>query len=221
MLARHKLRTGIGTMIPENRFSTASLCGMNMHYYKDNQDREHRLTHDVAAFHRWAISDVLTLSRSDKLFCEFDKQKYGSNGDVDIAVWQNPGEESEVTIGVEVKVIHLNKNGEFKSEKKFKHNKQIDALIKDGWDYVFFFDFIVVEPSNSWFHEQAFDGFDKYSKEVKSDICGHAVFQINSVAHKPESEAGSISSRLIKKPSRNINDLGREKVLAALRAYKP
>ncbi|GBE00410.1 hypothetical protein BMS3Abin07_02461 [bacterium BMS3Abin07] len=195
------------------------LCIMNVHYYTDNQNREHRLTRDIVTFHRWAISDVLDLSPRDKIICEFDKRRYGAEGDVDIAVWKNPGLENEATIGIEVKVIHLNKHGEFKSYKEFKHNKQIEALTNDGWDYVFFFDFIVVEPSVGWFHDQAFDGFDKYSKEVESVICGHAVFQVNSVAHKPEAEAGSISTKLIKDASPNLNNPGRAEILRALREY--
>jgi len=190
-----------------------------MHYYTDNQNREHRLTHDIVTFHRWAFSEILELNTSDKIICEFDKKQYGAEGDVDIVAWKNPGLENEAIIGVEVKVIHLNKQGEFKSKKEFKHNKQIRALVKDGWDYVFFFDFIVVEPSTGWFHEQAFDGFDKYSKEVESDICGHAVFQINSVEHKPEVEAGSISTKLIKAASPNLNNPGRDVILKSLREY--
>jgi len=192
---------------------------MNMHYYTDNQDREHRLTNDLVTVHRWAFDDVIELGPLDKIICEFDKSLYGAEGDVDIAVWKNPGLEDEAIIGVEVKVMHLNKQGEFKSKKEYKHNKQIKALIKDGWDYVFFFDFIVVEPSVDWFHEQAFDGFDRYSKEVESGICGHAVFQVNSVAHKPEAEAGSISKKLIKAASRNFNNSGRAAILKALREY--
>ncbi len=77
----------------------------------------------------------------------------------------------------------------------------------------------MVEPSSGWFHEQAFEGFDKYTKEVESDICGHAVFQVNSVAHKPEVEAGSISSMLIKAASPNLNNPRRKIILKALREY--
>ena len=119
-------------------------------------------------------------------------------------VWRNPGLEGESVIAVEVKVMFLNGKGNFKSKKALKHNKQIKALEKEGWDYVYFFDFIVVEPSESWFHEQAFEGFDKYDKTVKSNICGHVVFQINSVKHKPEPLAGSISYKVIKSASPNL-----------------
>ncbi len=191
----------------------------NIHYYIDNQNREHRLTQDIVRYHPWVFSDVLCLTPSDKNFCEFDKCRYGAEGDVDIVVWRNPGSESEEIIGIEVKVIHLNKEGEFRSKKEFKHNKQIKALVRDGWDYVFFFDFIVVSPSDSWFHEQAFDGFDNYSKRVECDICGHAIFQINSVSHKPEAEAGSVSTRIIKDASKNLNNPGRDEILRALREY--
>lgn len=151
------------------------------------------------------------------MFVEFDKKLYGAKGDVDIAVWRNPGLENESIVGVEVKVLFLNREGGFKSKKELKHNKQIKSLEKEGWDYVYFFDFIVVEPSESWLHEQAFDGFEKYDKTVKSDICGHIVFQINSVKHKPESIAGSISHRIIKSAIRNIGNKGRENIISALR----
>ena len=74
-----------------------------------------------------------------------------------------------------------------------------------------------MEPSESWFHKQAFDGFDKYDKTVKSNICGHIVFQVNSVKHKPESLAGSISHKVIKKASPNCDNNGRAKIISALR----
>jgi len=188
-----------------------------MHYYADNQNREHRLTHDICRFNLWAIAGILKLGPHDKIICELDKQRYGAIGDVDIAAWKNPGQMHEAIIGVEVKVIHLDKTGEFKSKKEFKHNKQLNNLVKEGWDYVYFFDFIVVEPSESWFHEQSFDGFEKYTKEVNCQSCGHAIFQVNSVAHKPEVQAGSISAILLKEAMRNLNNSGRGKILEALR----
>jgi hypothetical protein len=139
-----------------------------MHYYEEHQERETKLTKDIVSLHQWAIREVLAIVPADKIFVEFDKKSYGAEGDVDIVVWRNPGIEGESVIAVEVKVMFLNGEGNFKSKKEFKHNKQIKALEKEGWDYVYFFDFIVVEPSESWFHEQAFEGFEKYDKTVKS-----------------------------------------------------
>ena len=188
-----------------------------MHYYEEHQKRETRLTNDIVSFHRWAIAGVLGMGPSDKIFVEFDKKSYGAKGDVDIVVWKNPGLEDESVMAVEVKVMFLNGEGSFKSKKALKHNKQIEALEKEGWDYVYFFDFIVVEPSESWFHGQAFEGFDKYDKTVKSKICGHVVFQVNSVKHKPESFAGSISHKVIKSASLNPNNNGRTQIISALR----
>ena len=188
-----------------------------MHYYEEHQERETQLTNDIVSFHQWAIKEVLAIGPADKIFVEFDKKLYGAKGDVDIVVWRNPGLEGESVIAVEVKVMFLNGEGNFKSKKALKHNKQIEALEKEGWDYVYFFDFIVVEPSESWFHEQAFEGFDKYDKTVKSNICGHVVFQINSVKHKPESLAGSISYKVIKSASLNLGNNGRAKIISALR----
>ena len=188
-----------------------------MHYYEEHQERETKLTNDIVRFHQWAIKDVLAIGPADQIFVEFDKKSYGAKGDVDIVVWKNPGLEGESVVAVEIKVLFLNLDGSFKSKKEFKHNKQIEALEKEGWDYVYFFDFIVVEPSEGWFHEQAFDGFEKYDKTVKSNICGHVVFQINSVKHKPESLAGSISHKVLKSASQNSGNNGREKIISALR----
>ena len=188
-----------------------------MHYYEEHQERETKLTNDIVRFHQWAIKDVLAIGPADQIFVEFDKKSYGAKGDVDIVVWKNPGLEGESVVAVEIKVLFLNLDGSFKSKKEFKHNKQIEALEKEGWDYVYFFDFIVVEPSEGWFHEQAFDGFEKYDKTVKSNICGHVVFQINSVKHKPESWAGSIPHKVIKSASPNSGNKGRAKIISALR----
>ena len=189
-----------------------------MHYYEEHQERETKLTNDIVTFHRWAISDVLGVGPTDKILVEFSKESYGANGDVDIVVWRNPGLKSESVIAVEVKVVFLNRDGNFKSKKEFKHNKQIGLLEKEGWDYVYFFDFIVVEPSDCWFHEQAFDGFEKYDKTVNSKVCGHVVFQINSVRHKPESMAGSISYKVLKQACQNPENKGRSKIISALRS---
>jgi hypothetical protein len=188
-----------------------------MHYCEEHQERETKLTNDIVSLHQWAIREVLAIGPADKIFVEFDKKAYGAKGDVDIVVWRNPELEGESVIAVEVKVMFLNRDGNFKSKKAFRHNKQIEALEKEGWDYVYFFDFIVVEPSESWFHEQAFEGFEKYDKTVKSNICGHIVFQVNSVKHKPESLAGSISHKVIKCARPNPGNKGRSKIISALR----
>ena len=97
-----------------------------MHYYEEHQERETQLTNDIVSFHQWAIKEVLAIGPADKIFVEFDKKLYGAKGDVDIVVWRNPGLEGESVIAVEVKVMFLNGEGNFKSKKALKHNKQIE-----------------------------------------------------------------------------------------------
>ena len=191
-----------------------------MHYYEDLQNREKTLTRDFVSTHLRELYSVLDLKYGDLVVVELQKHRYRKDGDVDIAVWKNPGSQNEEIIAIEVKVIFLDKDGSFKSEKLVKHNKQINALIKEGWDYVWFFDFIVNMPSQGWFHPQAFDGHDNYRKSVDAAACGHVVFQINSVAHKPESMAGSISKNELRVATKNAKQENREILLNALREMK-
>jgi hypothetical protein len=190
-----------------------------MHYYEDPQSREKKLTRDFVYIHQSTLCQVLGLSQGDKVVVEFQKSRYGASGDVDIAVWKNPNSENEKLIGIEVKSLFLEEVGEFKSEKLLKHNKQIKALEKEGWDYVYLFDFIVTKPASGWFHPQAFEGYDNYRKTVESEKYGHVVFQINAIAGKPESMAGSISHKILQEAKAHKAKDGRLKIVEAFKSF--
>ncbi len=190
-----------------------------MHYYEDPQSREKKLTRDFVYIHQSTLCQVLGLSQGDKVVIELQKSRYGASGDVDIAVWKNSNSENEKLIGIKVKLLILEENGEFKSEKLLKHNKQIKALEKEGWDYVYLFDFIVTKPANGWFHPQAFEGYDSYRKTVESDMYGHVVFQINAVAGKPESKAGSICHKILQEAKAHEAKDGRLKIVEAFKSF--
>lgn len=191
---------------------------LNMHYYEDPQSREKKLTRDFVDIHQSTLCQALGLSQGDKVIVELQKSRYGANGDVDIAVWKNPNSANQKLIGIEVKSLFLEQGGKFKSEKLLKHNKQVKALEKEGWDYVYFFDFIVTMPANDWFHPQAFEGYDNYRKTVESKY-GHVVFQINAVAGKPESMAGSISHHVIQEAKALEAKNGRLKIVEAFKNF--
>jgi hypothetical protein len=186
-----------------------------VHYYQNNTDREKQLTRDFVSVHQAELCRALDLHQGDKVVVEMQKSRFARAGDVDIALWKNPYAENETFIAVEVKCLFLDSQGNFKSEKALKHNKQIRLLEDEGWDYVYFFDFIVTEPAIGWFHPQAFAGHDKYAKKVESAACGHLVFQINSVAHKPESMAGSISCKTLQLSQRLATTEKRERIKSA------
>ncbi len=176
-----------------------------MHFKDSQQDRERRVTAALA----WggALHDSLVRAIGIKgmywMTTEFDKSKYGRRGDVDIVFVTNPGKRGEAIYAVEVKVMYLRPEGQFQSEKKEKHHKQIALLEQEGWHRVFLLDVIVTAPASTWWHPQAFEGFDKFGKSVKSANAGHIVMQVNSVAHKPETDAGAVSVKVIK-PSRFV-----------------
>lgn len=167
--------------------------------------------------HQRLLCSLLGLKRGDKVVIEFQKKKYGRSGDVDIAAWINPNTEDERIIGVEVKSLFLNADGVFKSEKLLKHNKQLNALEKEGWDAVYFFDFIVSSPANGWLHPQVFEGYENYRKVVESMNHGHVVFFISSVAGKPESVAGGISHEVLQEAMPLSQKPDRIKILEALK----
>ncbi len=190
-----------------------------MHYYEDPQSREKKLTRDFVDIHQSTLCQVLGLSQGDKIVVELQKSRYGASGDVDIAVWKNPNSENERLIGIEVKSLFLEDGGKFKSEKLLKHNKQIKALVKEGWDCVYLFDFIVTKPASGWFHPQAFEGYDNYRKTVEGEKSGHVVFQINAVAGKPESMAGSISHKILQEAKAHGAKDGRLKIVEAFKSF--
>jgi hypothetical protein len=180
-----------------------------MHYYEDPQKREQKLTLDIVQTYWRYVADILKLDHDCRILIQMPKSMYAAKGDVDIAVWSHPNSESEALIAVEIKTMHLDKEGKLKSQKLNRHEKQLRNLEKDGWDYVWLFDFIVTEPVEGWWHPQAFDGYTKHKKIVGTEFYGHAVFQVNSVSGRSECEAGSISyqvlcqaSELSRKPHR-------------------
>lgn len=187
-----------------------------MHYYKDPQNREKRLTRDFVGIHIGELCRALALSGDDKIVVELQKERYGRRGEIDLAIWKNPGTAQENLIAVEIKVIVLEYDDSFSSEKWDKHNKQLNRCVEEGWDYVCFFDFIVTRPAAGWLHPQSFAGYDNYTKTVEAEICGHMVFQINSVAHKPESMAGSISWKKLRGAAKNQRIEHRDALVGAM-----
>ena len=123
-----------------------------MHYYKDPQNREKRLTRDFVGIHIGELYRALALSGDDKIVVELQKERYGRRGEIDLAIWKNPGTAQENLIAIEIKVIVLEDDDSFSSEKRDKHNKQLNRCVEEGWDYVWFFDFIVTKPAAGWLH---------------------------------------------------------------------
>jgi hypothetical protein len=152
-----------------------------MYYYQNHNKWEKKLTRDIVTNHKHILEEALNLGYADKIIVEFQKNRYQKHGDVDLAILKNAGSGTQDIIAAEIKVIHLNEKGGWESEKIGKHNKQINALIKEGWDYVYFFDFIVTKEEPNFIHSQSFDGFDRYRKNVEHPACGHIVFQIENV----------------------------------------
>ncbi len=190
-----------------------------LHYFEDPQRRESLLVEDVARHHWPFVGQVLGLPfQRQSLFTHLPKALYQKDGDVDIAVWNDPRTEKELLIAIEVKTLHLRRDGELKSQKPLKHEKQLLQLQEEGWDYVWLFDFIVTEPEAGWFHSQSFDGFDKHSKHVAPGF-GHAVFQINAVQGRPEADAGSLPQKVLAYPERIVLPSKREELLNVFRKH--
>lgn len=169
-----------------------------MHFRDDTQQREHRVT--VALTERGPLHDSLVqalgINRPYWVTAELDKSTYGRRGDVDLAFLINPGTRGERLYALEIKVAYFDADGIFKSEKKNKHHTQLRLLQDEGWHKVYLLDVIVTAPAMDWWHPQAAEGSRKLTKKVEGDVCGHLVMQINAVAHKPETEAGSVSCEL-------------------------
>lgn len=189
-----------------------------MYYYQNHNNWEKKLTRDIVTSHKYILEKALTLDCADKIIVEFQKNRYQKYGDVDLAILKSASSGTQDIIAVELKVIHLNEKGEWESEKREKHNKQINALIKEGWDYVYFFDFIVTKEEPNFIHSQSFNGFDRYRKNVEHQACGHIVFQINPVDGKSEESAGSISFEEIHKPIKNEAPGVKSKIIQAISA---
>ena len=171
-----------------------------MHFREDTQTREHRVTQALVSPGplQYELMSSLELNGTCVLIPELDKATYGKIGDVDIAIICNLGQREETICGIEVKVMHLTSDGRFKSKKEGKHVKQIRQLEEEGWDRIYLLDVIVTDPAQGWLHSQSIDGIANFEKECGGTIAGHLVMQINSVAHKPETDAGSASCILLK-----------------------
>jgi len=166
-----------------------------MHFKNETQQREHRVTEMLASpgFLQMDLLRELRIESPPLIACELDKSLYARNGDVDLVFATGWNTGAERLYAIEVKVMVLDGGGHFRSEKLNKHNKQLELLRNEGWHYVYLLDVIVTQPAQGWFHPQAFEGFDNYRKEVGDQCVGHIVLQINAVAHKPETEAGSFA----------------------------
>jgi len=172
------------------------------HFRDGAQEREHRVTVALSQPGPLHASLVRTL-RIDKPYwvtAEFDKAAYGRKGDVDLAFLIDPGKRHERLYALEVKVAYLDTSGILKSEKKNKHHKQLRLLCNEGWHKVYLLDVIVTAPATNWWHCQAGEAAQKLRKTIDDNVCGHLVMQINAVAHKPETEAGSVSCEM-KRPA--------------------
>lgn len=172
-----------------------------MHFKDLQQDREHKITAALASFGplHASLIEALDINPPYWMTTEFDKTKYGRKGDVDIALVTNLGGRGEAVWAIEVKVMHLTSMGHFQSEKLEKHHKQLAILAGEGWDRVILLDVIVTDPANTWWHSQDFEGYDNFKKKVNYPNVGHIVMQVNSIAHKPETEAGSVSFRVLQR----------------------
>lgn len=177
-----------------------------MHFRDETQQREHRVTEMLASpgFLQMDLLRELRIESPPLMARELDKSLYGRNGDVDLVFATGWNAGSERLYAIEVKVMVLESDGNFSSEKLNKHNKQLELLRNEGWHYVYLLDVIVTQPEQGWFHPQAFDGFDNYRKEVRDQNVGHIILQINAVAHKPETEAGSFAFHTVRQAIENV-----------------
>lgn len=171
---------------------------MPIHYFEDPQNRERKLTRDIAQIHLSTIALALELVGKGVPMFEIPKQLYGAQGDVDLLIFYEPDSEKEALVACEIKTIHLTRSGELKSVKAKKSNKQLENLRRDGFDYIWLLEFIVTEPAGSWFHPQAGDALFQETAKIANPSFGHAKFQIGAVAEKPESDAGSIGWKVVR-----------------------
>lgn len=171
-----------------------------MHFSDERQRREHWVTKALVTsdFLKTGLLRELGIESEPRVAREFDKACYGRSGDVDLVFATDWNTASERLYAIEVKVMILEEDGRRRSEKLKKHNKQLNLLKSEGWHYVYLLDVIVTQPAQSWFHPQAFAGFDAYQKTVEDQSIRHIVLQMNAVAHKPKAEAGSMSFRVIR-----------------------
>src|SRR5262245_139666 len=101
-----------------------------MYYYENRNEWEKKLTRDFVTNHESTLNRALNLTCTDKIIVGLQKNKYGKDGDVDLAILRNTDTGVRELIAVEIKVIHLNEKNEWESEKLDKHNKQVNQLIK-------------------------------------------------------------------------------------------
>lgn len=177
-----------------------------MHFRDQTQQREHQVTEMLASPGplQVRLRRELRIESPPLIACELDKSLYGRNGDVDLVFATGWSASAERLYAIEVKVMVLDGGGHFRSEKLKKHNKQLELLRKEGWDYVYLLDVIVTQPAQDWLHPQAFEGFDNYRKEVGDQRVGHIVLQINAVDHKPETAAASFAFNQIRPAIKNV-----------------
>ena len=177
-----------------------------MHFRDETQLREHRVTEALAS-PGFLQTDLLRELRIESHPCiarELDKSLYGRRGDVDLVIATGWNTVAEKLYAIEVKVMVLDGDGRFRSEKRNKHSKQLDLLRDEGWHYVYLLDVIVTHPAQGWLHPQAFHGFNNFQKEVEDQHIGHIVLQINAVDHKPETDAGSFTFHQIQPAIENM-----------------
>lgn len=176
-----------------------------MHFKAYEQLREHRVTEALTSpIFLPALLRELKVESMPLMVRELNKSLYGKNGDVDLVFAAGWGSDAERLYAIEVKVMVLESDGHFRSEKRNKHHKQLDRLKAEGWNFVYLLDVIVTQPSEGWFHPQAFEGFDNYRKDVPDQDIGHIVLLTNAIAHKPEIAAGSFSFKRMQPATENV-----------------
>lgn len=116
-----------------------------MHFKDEIQKREHRVTEALASpgFLQMNLLRELRIESPPLIACEIDKSLYGRNGDVDLVFAAEWNTSAERLYAIEVKVMVLDDNGHFRSEKLNKHHKQLELLRNDGlpsnwWTLVYF-----------------------------------------------------------------------------------
>lgn len=194
-----------------------------MHFRDEQQEREHQVTQALVnpgPLHRELVR-ALGINSRYWVEAEFNKKAYKRIGDVDLAFSINPNTRWEQIYAIEIKVMQLRSDGTFQSEKRNKHEKQLTQLQKEGWHRIFLLDVIITQPAQGWCHPQAEEGLKQFTKEVQNEIAGHIVMQINAVAHKSETEAGSVNCELLKEScfQRSSGEY-RRNIIQALRAVR-
>lgn len=191
------------------------------YYFEDNQNRESRLAIQLSNVpFQDTLQRLLGCPYPLLIISTLNKARYGSEGDVDLAVFSHIGMNAHgrpsisEMIAIEIKVSYYGSTGEYRSLKPEKHVGQLERLLTEGWDRVYLLDVVVTEPHTDWDHPQTFEILRTFPerKIVGVPKCGHIVVAKHGVNGRKESDSGSFTPLIIEgaeklAPGNNHSDL--------------